>query len=125
MKLIVGLGNPEEKYNSARHNIGFVMLDRIAREIGADFSFDKKINGEIASGTIGEEKVILLKPHTYVNKSGEAVSKAKSFYKIEDKDIIIIHDELDIPFGKIKFDFEKSSADSQYFFKAKKTTASW
>jgi PTH1 family peptidyl-tRNA hydrolase len=110
MKLLVGIGNPEEKYNSSRHNIGFIILDRLAKEQGCSFSFDKKINGETANCKIGKDKFILLKPHTYVNKSGEAAKKAKSYYKLKNEDVFVIHDDLDIYFPKIKYAFEKSSA---------------
>ena len=110
MKLLVGIGNPEEKYNSARHNIGFIILDRLAKEHGCSFSFDKKINGEVAECKIGKDKFVLLKPHTYVNKSGEAAKKAKAYYKIKNPDIFVVHDDLDIYFPKIKYAFEKSSA---------------
>ena len=110
MKLLVGIGNPEEKYNSARHNIGFIILDRLVKEQGCSLSFDKKINGEIAECKIGKDKFVFLKPHTYVNKSGEAVKKAKAYYKIKNQDIFVIHDDLDIYFPKIKYAFEKSSA---------------
>ncbi len=110
MKLLVGIGNPEEKYNSSHHNIGFIILDRLAKEQDCSFSFDKKINGEVADCKIGKDKFILLKPHTYVNKSGEAVKKAKSYYKLKNEDIFVIHDDLDIYFPKIKYAFEKSSA---------------
>lgn len=110
MKLIVGIGNPEVKYNSSRHNIGFIVLDRIAQDLGCSFSFEKKIDGEIANCNLGEEKYILLKPQTYVNNSGQSVKKAKSFYKLKNEDILVVHDDLDIYFGKVKYDFDRSSA---------------
>lgn len=110
MKLLVGIGNPEPKYNLSRHNIGFITLDRIAKEHGCLFGSDKKINGETADCKIGKDKFLLLKPHTYVNKSGEAVKKAKAYYKIKNDDIFVIHDDLDIYFPKIKYAFGKSSA---------------
>jgi PTH1 family peptidyl-tRNA hydrolase len=110
MKLLVGIGNPETKYNSARHNVGFITLDRIVKEFGCSFSLDKKINGEVSNCKIGKNKFILLKPHTYVNKSGEAVKKAKAYYKLKNQDIFVLHDDLDIYFPKIKYAFEKSSA---------------
>ncbi len=110
MKLLIGIGNPETKYNSSRHNIGFIILDRLAKENDYSFSFDKKINGEVSNCKIGKDKFILLKPHTYVNKSGEAVKKAKLYYKLKNQDIFVIHDDLDIYFPKTKYAFEKSSA---------------
>ena len=104
MYLIVGLGNPEKEYFETRHNSGFLFLDFLAKEIRASaFQLEKKLLAETASGKLNEEKVILAKPQTFVNKSGEAVKKLKTHFKIPIENIIIVHDDLDVPFGSAKF----------------------
>jgi len=109
MKLIIGLGNPDPEYAETRHNVGFIIVDKIAEESEAKFEFDKKINAEIAKGKFNDRPVILAKPHTFVNKSGEAVKKLKNKLKIKPADIIVVHDDLDIEFGNFKVSFEKNS----------------
>lgn len=101
MFLIVGLGNPGQEYADTRHNVGFMVADALAQEYGFG-SFKDKFDGEIAQGEISKEKVYLLKPHTYMNLSGNSVVKAANFYKILPQNIIVIHDDLDLPIGKIK-----------------------
>lgn len=101
--LIVGLGNPDKEYSETRHNIGFMFLDTLAKNIKAsDFALEKKLLAETAVGKFNDQRVVLAKPQTFVNKSGEAVKKLKLFYKVPTKNIIIIHDDLDVPFGSTK-----------------------
>ena len=101
--LIVGLGNPEKEYFETRHNSGFLFLDFLAKEIKAsDWQEEKKLLAETASGKLNGQKVILAKPQTFVNNSGEAVKKLKTHYKIPLENIIIAHDDLDVPFGSTK-----------------------
>ena len=101
MKLIVGLGNPGAEYAETRHNIGFMAVDAIARAFNAT-GFAKKFQGELAEVRIGAEKVLLLKPMTYMNLSGQSVGEAARFYKIPVEDIIVFHDELDLASGKLR-----------------------
>lgn len=108
MKLIVGLGNPGKEYENTRHNIGFMALDRIASKNNVSFDL-KKYNGIYTVFEKNGEKIILLKPQTYMNLSGEAVSAIAKYYKIEIKDILIISDDLDMPVGKIKLKYKGSS----------------
>ena len=89
--------------------MGFVLVDKIAKESEAKFSFDKKINAEIGKGRFNDKPVILAKPHTFVNKSGEAVKKLKTKYKLKNEDIVLIHDDLDIEFGNFKLSLGKDS----------------
>lgn len=103
MKLIVGLGNHGDKYKFTRHNAGFMALDYISYKENFDFSFESKFKGEIAKTNLCGESVIFLKPHTYMNLSGEAVIAVMNFYKIDKKDLLIIHDDLDMPVGKMRF----------------------
>lgn len=101
MKVIAGLGNPGSKYDGTRHNIGFGAIDYIAHH------FDIKINklgykALYGQGTIDGEKVILIKPQTFMNLSGTSLIEAMNFYKLEPEDLIVIHDDIDLPTGKIR-----------------------
>ncbi len=99
--LIAGLGNPGPSYSGHRHNVGFMALDRIAR--GGDFTaWRSKYQGETTEGRIGGKRVVLLKPSTYMNESGRSVAEAARFLKIDQADIIVIHDELDLAAGKCR-----------------------
>ena len=101
MKLFVGLGNPGKKYVNNRHNIGFMALDQIA----SDHSFSpwkSKFQGQLSDGKLGLEKVILLKPETFMNLSGQSVSETIKFYKIKTEDVVVFHDELDLSPSKIR-----------------------
>ncbi|MES0864025.1 aminoacyl-tRNA hydrolase [Ruegeria sp. SCPT10] len=101
MKLFVGLGNPGSKYARNRHNIGFMALDRIAEDHGFG-PWKSKFQGEIAEGRLGTEKVLLLKPQTFMNRSGQSVGEAMRFYKLESTDVTVFHDELDLAPGKVR-----------------------
>ncbi len=109
MWLIVGLGNPGAEYQHNRHNIGFMAVDEIIRRhnLSAD---EKKFQGLISQGTIGGEKVLLLKPQTYMNLSGQSVQAAASFYKIPPDRVIVFHDEMDLAAGKIRVKFAGGAA---------------
>lgn len=109
MKLVVGLGNPGKEYVNTRHNIGFGLLDYISKKDGYSFKFDKKFNCEMFSINIDGEKVLLIKPFSYMNLSGTVVSKIVSFYDIGVSDILVIQDDLDMEFGKIRIVFDSSS----------------
>lgn len=100
MKLFVGLGNPGAKYAHNRHNIGWMALDEIAR---SGFSpWRSKFQGEVAEGRLGPDKVVLLKPHTFMNLSGQSVGEAMRFFKLTPADITVFHDELDLAPGKCR-----------------------
>lgn len=101
MQLIVGLGNPGEKYQYTRHNIGYMAIDNIV-SAQQDYKIKKKFNSIIYETIIDKNRIILIKPETYMNNSGDAVSQIANFYKIDSKNILVLHDELDIPFGKIR-----------------------
>ena len=105
MKLIAGLGNPGEKYKNNRHNIGFVVAERIGELLRIDgWSVNKRFFGEVAES----DKSILIKPTTFMNESGKAVSAIARFYKIKSEDTYIIHDDLDIPLGSYKIQHGKA-----------------
>lgn len=101
MLLLVGLGNPGDKYTNTRHNVGFMMADEIARHHG--FSpWRGKFQGLICDGMVGGEKILLLKPQTFMNRSGQSVSEACRFYKLDTDQLIVFHDELDLAAGKLR-----------------------
>ena len=101
MKLFVGLGNPGAKYAQNRHNIGFMALDRIASDHGFA-PWRGKFQGSLSEGKLGSEKVILLKPETFMNLSGQSVGEAMRFYKLTPADITVFHDEIDLAPAKLK-----------------------
>lgn len=110
MKLIVGLGNPGKKYDNTRHNIGFMVIDNYVREKKLDsYSWKKKFNALYLQADIHGEKVIFLKPQTYMNLSGEAVFAFVNFFKIDMNDILIISDDLDLMTGNFKLKANGSS----------------
>lgn len=103
MKLIIGLGNPGKEYADTRHNAGFLCVDFLQQALDfSPFALDKKMSSSISSGTIGSEKILLVKPETFMNNSGVAVAALLQFYKISPEDIIVIHDDLDIAPGVYK-----------------------
>lgn len=102
MLVIVGLGNPGPKYERNRHNVGFMAVDAIHRRNPAFSPWRKRFQAEMSEGTLGGEKVVLLKPQTYMNESGQAVGAAMRFFKLEPADVIVLYDELDLVPGKVR-----------------------
>lgn len=102
MKLLVGLGNPGAKHARNRHNIGYVAVDRIAKDHGFG-PWKAKFQGRLSEGRLGGEKALLLKPETFMNLSGQSVGEAMRFYKLDAGDIIVLQDELDLAPGKVRF----------------------
>lgn len=102
---IIGLGNPGPDYARTRHNAGFWFVDRLAQRAGASFRKDSKFFGEFARIKLGRTDVFLLKPQTFMNRSGQAVSALALFYKIATEDLLIAHDELDLPVGTLRLKF--------------------
>jgi PTH1 family peptidyl-tRNA hydrolase len=101
MKLIVGLGNPGRKYDGTRHNVGFDVIAELARR-QAGAGFRKAFQGETADGNVGGEKVLLLRPHTFMNRSGASVVEVRDFYKLTNAEVLIVCDDLNLPFGKLR-----------------------
>ncbi|MGR3375650.1 aminoacyl-tRNA hydrolase [Salipiger abyssi] len=101
MQIFVGLGNPGGKYAGNRHNIGFMAVDRIAEDHGFG-PWRARFQGEVSEGRLGSEKVLLLKPGTFMNLSGQAVGEAMRFFKLEPGDVTVFHDELDLAPGKCR-----------------------
>lgn len=108
MKLIVGLGNPGKEYDKTRHNIGFMALDTIAEKYKVSFS-KNKFQGLFGELIINGEKILLLKPQKYMNLSGEVIREFLNFYKLTIKDLLVFHDDLDLPTGKIRIKKKGSS----------------
>ncbi|MCP9271914.1 aminoacyl-tRNA hydrolase [Mycolicibacterium arenosum] len=103
--LVVGLGNPGPQYESTRHNLGFLVADILADRIGSGFKVHKKSGAEVTTGRLGGKSVVLAKPRTYMNESGRQVGPLAKFYSIAPADVILLHDELDIDFGRIRLKF--------------------
>ncbi|MEM9875699.1 MAG: aminoacyl-tRNA hydrolase [Myxococcota bacterium] len=101
MWLVVGLGNPGREYAEHRHNVGFMVVDALAARAGAP-AFRDKFSGEMARCALGGEDALLFKPLTYMNRSGDAVQPCAAFFKIPRERVVVVHDELDIPFGDIR-----------------------
>jgi len=115
MKLIVGLGNVGKEYELTRHNIGFIVLNNIlenwlSAENFSDWQENKKFKAFLSEGSLNGEKIILAKPTTFMNNSGSAVQAIMSYYKISEKNLIVIHDDLDLLFGNYKVQINRSSA---------------
>ena len=104
MKLIIGLGNVGKEYNETRHNVGFMCVDYFVKEIvKQDLNYKKRDNYFYLEAKYNDEKVVIIKPTTYMNLSGEAITKAKKWYKVKDEDIIIVYDDIDLNIGNIRF----------------------
>lgn len=109
MKLIVGLGNIGREYENTRHNAGFMVIDKLASKLNVSFD-QSKFKASLAITNVNGEKVILMKPSTYMNLSGEAVLECINFYKIAVDDILIIHDDMDLPVGSVRLRMQGSGA---------------
>ncbi len=103
IKMMVGLGNPGSEYEQTRHNAGFWFIDELAWQYKATLKEEKKFFGSVARISIFSSDLWLLKPSTFMNRSGQAVAALAQFYKIKPEEILVVHDELDIPCGRIKF----------------------
>lgn len=101
MKMIVGLGNPGNEYAGTRHNVGWMLVDALAEHLGIN-EWRSREKGMVAEGRIGSEKILLVKPLTYMNNSGECVGPLMRWYKLEPEDIMAAHDDMDIPIGTIR-----------------------
>lgn len=102
MQIIAGLGNPGSQYAGQRHNIGFMAVDEIVRRHSSFSPWQKKFSAEISEGRIGSEKVLLIKPQTFVNRSGQSVGEAMRFYKLTEQDLTVLYDELDLARAKVR-----------------------
>lgn len=101
MKIIAGLGNPGTEYAKTRHNAGFMLMDALAERLGED-SWREKYDALVLESRIGAEKVLLVKPLTYMNESGRAIGALMNWYKLDTKDLIVAHDDMDIPVGTVR-----------------------
>lgn len=110
MKIIFAQGNPGSDYERTRHNVGFLALDYYADKHGLEFQVKAKFNAAIAETTVGSEKVLLVKPQTYYNETGKSARTLVDFYKVATEDILVIHDELALPFGTLRMREKGSDA---------------
>jgi len=111
MILITGLGNPGKEFSITRHNVGFIILDEFQTKFEfSDWKTKKKLKAEISEGRIGKEEIVLAKPKTYMNASGKSVKVIIAHYKLSLCNLFIVHDDLDLPFGKMKISEGKNSA---------------
>lgn len=108
MKIIVGLGNPGREYEKTKHNVGFMFVNALAKKLAVT-TWQEKFNAQVAQAVIAGQKVLLMKPLTFMNSSGEAVGPAMHWYKLRPEDIIVIHDDMDIPVGTIRIRAKGSS----------------
>src|SRR5262249_21706641 len=108
MKLIVGLGNPGTQYEQTRHNVGFRVLDTVASQ--QNWRWERRGRAMLSTGTIGTEKVVLVKPLTYMNNSGEAVGELLRWYKLQPDDLLVIYDDLDLAIGRVQLKAGGSAA---------------
>ncbi len=104
-QLVVGLGNPGPNYAKTRHNLGFVVADLLAERMGSAFKVHKKSGADVVTGRLGGRPIVLAKPRTYMNESGRQVGPLAKFYSVPVADIVVVHDELDIEFGRIRLKF--------------------
>ena len=107
---MVGLGNRKKKSPPPRHNTGFLVIDKLLADSGAETKFDKKANAEVAKATIDKKRVLLVKPLTYMNNSGIAVRALLDFYKLKPENLIVIHDDKDIPLGETRVQTDRGPA---------------
>lgn len=102
IKLFVGLGNPGQQYEQTRHNAGFVFLDHLASEVACEWMTSGQFQGDVANCSIAGNKLILLKPMTFMNRSGQSVGSLLRYYKIKPDEMLVVHDELELPEGVVK-----------------------
>ncbi len=103
IKLIVGLGNPGKKYERTRHDVGFMLVDALAKRVGAGrWKHEERYDADVATGQIGGNKIIFAKPATFMNKSGDAVRRVAGFYKIEPSETMVVTDDLNIDLGRVR-----------------------
>ncbi len=110
MKLVVGLGNPGKEYEHTRHNVGFMIIDYLATSYKLQATSSTKLNADIFKGEIAQKRSILAKPQTYMNNSGQAVQAILAFYKLTPSDLIVIHDDKDIPLGETRVQRDRGAA---------------
>lgn len=103
MKLVVALGNPTEKYTNTRHNVGFMVADKIAKKYNLEFLNQSKLKSMVIKTKLNQKDLLIIKPQTYMNLSGEAVIATCNFFKIKNEDIIVVYDDLSLNIGKLRF----------------------
>jgi PTH1 family peptidyl-tRNA hydrolase len=105
IRLIVGLGNPGEKYAATRHNAGFWFVDQVVKSFGGSWSAERRFSGELARVSVNGDEIRLLKPHTYMNRSGESAGACLRYFRLEPSELLVVHDELDLDPGVVRLKF--------------------
>ncbi len=103
MKVIVGLGNPGDRYSLTKHNVGYMIVDMLAAKVGATFKYENKFKSQISQINFEGEKVLLVKPETFMNLSGEAMRAISDFYKLSNKDFLVVYDDVSMDVGAVRF----------------------
>lgn len=107
MKAVIGLGNPGMKYDKSKHNIGFMLVDKVVKDL--NLTYRTNFRGKFSEGKMAEEKILFLKPYTYMNLSGYAVAELVGYYKLSPQDILVVHDDMDLPLGRLRLRSKGSS----------------
>lgn len=102
MKVIVGLGNPGDRYSLTKHNVGYIIVDMLAAKVGASFKYENKFKSQISQINYEGEKVLLVKPETFMNLSGEALRALSDFYKLSNKDFLVVYDDVSMDLGSVR-----------------------
>lgn len=110
MKAIIGLGNPGKEYLHTRHNVGFLVVDALAKKLGAEFRSKRAIQAEVTEAVLGEKRILLVKPQTFMNVSGQSVAGVLSKYPVKKEELLIVYDDADLPFGDVRLKPGGSSA---------------
>lgn len=110
MKIVIGLGNPGTGYKNTRHNVGFLVVDELAKHFNFEFRLKKSLESEIAEGEINKNRIVLIKPQTFMNASGRAVQKLLKKYSAKPDDILVVYDDADLQFGDVRIKPSGSSA---------------
>lgn len=110
MITIIGLGNPGKEYARTRHNVGFLVVDALTKKLGATFSNKRSLQSQIAQAMFNQERVLLVKPQTFMNASGKAVAAVVSKHPVKPNEILVVYDDADLPFGDVRFKTAGSSA---------------
>lgn len=110
MKAIIGLGNPGKEYEKTRHNVGFLVVDALAKKLGIAFRPKRAIQSEVAEGVMDDKRILIVKPQTFMNVSGKSVAGILAKYPVKDAELLVVYDDADLPFGDLRFKSSGSSA---------------
>lgn len=110
MKAIIGLGNPGKEYEKTRHNVGFLVVDTLAKKLGVAFRSKRAIQADVAEAVMDDKRVLLVKPQTFMNVSGKSIAGILAKYPVKSEELLVVYDDADLPFGDVRFKSSGSSA---------------